>query len=561
MHASSFFANGLENLGDRPCLVTPQGEQVSYAALATLADGMAAALAPGRQLVFIEGRNTVPSIAAYLGCLRAGHVVHVIDPERPDEYLELARTYRPHAMVRCSESAHEVVHLHQNHIDLHPDLVILLSTSGSTGSRKLVKLSYRNVQSNTTSIIQYLGLQASDRAVTTLKFHYSFGMSVINTHLAAGGSLVLSTQSLHEPGLLTLCRDWAVTNLSGVPYHFEMLDRMPAGLDTIGSLRLVTQAGGRLAPAIVRKYATLGRAQGWRFFVMYGQTEASPRMSYLPPDLAESNPDSIGIPIPGGSMHIRTDDGELHQTPGREGELVYSGPNVMMGYAHDWNDLATDAQLAQLLTGDLVVMDAQGLFRITGRKSRFVKPFGLRVSLDDVEAHLRALDHVVAVVPAGDERIAVFWRQPGTAMPDFAGVLAAKYGLPRFVFDALALADLPLLSNGKFDYRAMVAMATERKKPVARQAEARSPSKFIKIALQEFVGILAGKGGSWHSLEDLFAFYFPQAEFSPEDSFMSLGGDSLMYVEMSVALEDHLGHLPGDWYSKSLKELKGLSHE
>ena len=561
MPVTSFFAHGLEHFGHRPCLVTAQGEVVSYAALATLADRIASELVPGRKLVFVEGRNTPSSIAAYLGCLRAGHVVHVIDPERPDENLELARIYRPHVLIQCSDAGQQVVELHCNPIDLHPELVVLLSTSGSTGSPKLVKLSYRNIQSNTESIVQYLGLQSSDSAVTTLKFHYSYGMSVVNTHLAVGASLVLTTQSLHEPGLLELCRTRGVTNLSGVPYHFEMLERMQAGLDTLGSLRLVTQAGGRLAPALVRKYAVMGRSRGWKFFVMYGQTEASPRMSYLPPDLAEASPDAIGIPIPGGSMRIRGDDGQMHQTPGVEGELIYAGPNVMMGYALDWADLASDEQLPHLVTGDLVIIDAQGLFHITGRKSRFVKPFGLRVNLDEVEAYLRSLGHVVAVVPAPGERIAVFWQQSASFMPDLATVLAAKYSLPRFGFEAVPLVELPLLASGKFDYRRMATMAADRSKPEPRQPVRRTPNTFIRTALQEFVEILSGKGGSWQTLEDMFAFYFPRAELALDDSFMSLGGDSLLYVEMSVALEGYLGSLPNDWHVKSLKELKLLSLE
>ncbi|RYI97112.1 MAG: AMP-dependent synthetase, partial [Actinomycetales bacterium] len=212
---------------------------------------------------------------------------------------------------------------------LHPDLRLLLSTSGSTGSPKLVRLSRENLTSNAHAIADYLDLHGDDRAITSLPLHYCYGLSVLHSHLVRGAGVVLTDLSVVDECFWDLCRRARVTTLSGVPYTFELLHRSGFAEREPGSLRRVTQAGGRLRPEAVREYADTCATRGIDFFVMYGQTEATARMAYLPPALAAAHPDAAGIAIPGG--HLRIDS--VPDQPADVGEVVYSGPNVMLGYA------------------------------------------------------------------------------------------------------------------------------------------------------------------------------------------------------------------------------------
>ena len=227
--------------------------------------------------------------------------------------------------------------------DLHADLALLLSTSGSTGSPKLVRLSYENLDSNAESIAEYLDIDSADRAMTSLPLSYCYGLSVLHSHLTRGAAVIVTGLSVVDPGFWDLARTAQATAFAGVPYTFELLDRVGfADLD-LPSLRYVTQAGGKLGADQVRKFAELGRRRGWDLVVMYGQTEATARMAYLPVDRVLDAPEAIGVPIPGGRFTIDDD-----------GELIYHGPNVMLGYAESAEDFALGPHRSiALRTGDL----------------------------------------------------------------------------------------------------------------------------------------------------------------------------------------------------------------
>lgn len=552
-----FFVHSLEAFAGRPALIVPGRDPVSYLELAERADRLASEIGFERSLVFLEAANTIESLAAYVGCLRAGHVVHLLDsaaPRRNNE--ELIDRYRPRAVVWNENAAASVEHLDSPAPDLHPDLALLLSTSGSTGSPKLVKLSRANLQSNTDSIRQYLGLNQNDRAVSSLRFHYSYGMSVVNTHLASGGALVLTDLSMQDPVFWDLVRDYRVTNLSGVPAMYQMLSRQPIELGALPHLRFMTQAGGKLSPELVRHFAAACRRHDRSFFVMYGQTEAAPRMSYLPPDLVEDYPDCIGLPVPGGELAIVDGEGKTIEAAGVEGELVYSGPNVMMGYAEDAADLAVDTTPDSLRTGDLAERNNTGLFRITGRVSRFVKPFGLRISLDDLEARLEAAGLEAAVL--GDESLIRVLVCPPAPVDSVTRELADRSGLPLTLFEVRAIRSIPRLSSGKVDYRKLQEISA----PVPSLRGGSSPIQtvldFAAAVWTEFWSILTGGTGQWSSVEEIFRVHFPALTITPSDTFVALGGDSIRYVEMTLCLEEHLGSLPSDWHRRTIGQLEAL---
>ncbi|NGY64461.1 AMP-binding protein [Lentzea sp. NEAU-D13] len=493
------FADRLAEHGDRLALVTPDGS-LTYHELDQRVTAAAQRLGTTRRLVLLAAENDVDSIVAYLAALRGKHPVVLASTA---QLPALTAAYDPDVVIsgEWSERREGTAHA------LHPELALLLSTSGTTGSPKLVRLSADNLAANAASIGSYLDIRSTDRAITSLPLHYCYGLSVVNSNLARGAGLVLTGRSVIEQEFWELVREHGVTSLHGVPHTFGLLDGIGFESMELPSLRYVTQAGGRLAPADVIRYASLGATRGWRFFVMYGQTEATARMAYLPPELAASHPSAIGVAIPGGKL--RVDDGEL----------VYSGPNVMLGYASSPDDLALGRTTFELRTGDLGA-ESHGLFSVTGRKNRFVKPFGLRVDLDQVERSLAADGLRVACTGDDSGLVVAVLGDADRAVR----LIRALTGLPATAVRAYAVTALPLLSNGKIDYKA-VAAPSER--------------------------------GS-NSVREVFASVLGVRPVPSDATFNSLGGDSLRYVQMTVQLQRLLGDLPSSWPTMPVSLLEEL---
>ncbi|MEO6627011.1 MAG: AMP-binding protein, partial [Aquihabitans sp.] len=324
-----------------------------------------------RSLVLLTGGRTVEWVVTYLALLDDHHVPLL----GGDQHGQLGSTWNPDAVVHAQPDRVSVSHTRMAGRVLHPALALLLSTSGSTGSPKLVRLSRRNLMANADAIVDVLGLQEEDRGITSLPLHYCYGLSVLHAHLAAGASLVCTEASVVDPCFAGAVRAHQVTSVAGVPHSFAMLERTDPERFAVPSLRLLTCAGGAMPIDAVNRWSDRCERWGADLVLMYGQTEATARMAYLPPALARSRPTAIGMPIPGGRLRLDpvadVDDGV--------GELVYTGPNVMMGYAAVEADLASGDNLDELRTGDLARRGTDGLFEVVGRRSRFIKPFGVRV--------------------------------------------------------------------------------------------------------------------------------------------------------------------------------------
>lgn len=515
---------------------------MSYVELANRVEAMARSFGSGRRLVALEAENTLPSLTVYLAALSSGQPLLILPPGGGQAAEGLLAAYDPDIIARASqgESVLEVRRSETKH-DLHPDLALLLSTSGSTGSPKLVRISADSLQANAAAIAQYLHLRPDDTAATTLPLSYCYGMSVVNSHLLAGASLALTDLSVVDPCFWDLVRSESVTSFAAVPYTFELLERAGfRGMD-LPSLRYITQAGGRLDPSLVRSYAELGQERGWDLFVMYGQTEATARMAYLPPDQAAEHPQAIGVPVPGGSFR-------LEPVPGLDDcELVYSGPNVMLGYAEKPEDLARGREITKLHTGDLARLGPEGLYEIVGRRSRFVKIVGLRVDLGQVERLLADFGLVAAV--AGSDNVVVAAVEGQQDLSLIAKTLAQDLGLPRAAVKLCPVEAIPRLNNGKPDYPAVLALATE---PAVEALEAASTNAGVQT------------GHSHDSAPDdarkIFTDVLEQEDIADTDTFVSLGGDSLSYVAASVRLERALGYLPQGWHLMPVCELAPARH-
>jgi acyl-CoA synthetase (AMP-forming)/AMP-acid ligase II len=500
----------LRSRGERVAVLTGT-HQLSYHQLADKVADTAQELDAHRGLVLLETRNDLPTLVSYLAAMAAGHVILPVDAR--GDHTAILRTYEP-GFVIDANGIHRVGGRHR----LHDDLALLLSTSGSTGSPKLVRLSHHNLASNAAAIAGVLDIRETDRAATTLPMSYCYGLSVIHSHLRRGAGLILTDHSVVDDEFWDLFRRYRGTAFAGVPYTFEMLERVGAQTLDLPHLRYITQAGGRMPPERVRRFAELGRRQGWDLFVMYGATEATARMSYLPPQLAASHPSAIGRAIPGGTFAIEA-----------TGELVYRGPNVMMGYAHRPQDLALGKTVDALHTGDIARRGADGLYEVIGRSSRFVKVYGLRIDLQRVEATLS--DHgVTAFCTDVDDRLAVACA--GHHEAEIRHVAAVAAGVPAATVQAMMVEELPMLPSGKPDYQAI--------RDLARTSNADESNA---------VG-----------LRELFAdvLQIDAENIDPDASFVDLGGNSLSYVAMSVRLERAMGLLPADWQRLPLRKLEAI---
>lgn len=457
--AGEFWGDALARFGERPALIDQSGAVLSYRTLDARVAAYAETLGPDRRAFgFLYVDNDVGSIVALLACLRAGHVPLLLSPSMSPESREaLQRHYQPDWVIAhdgsgaANEPAPVAWQLDRDgpRTPLSPELGLLLSTSGTTASPKLVRLPRTALHANARSIATYLGLGDGERALTVLPPSYSYGLSVITSHLLAGGCVVVRPVSVLSRDFVRVIEEQEVTSISGVPYTYQMLHRTGFGRHAMPSLRTLTQAGGRLEDGLQRTFADLAAARGWRFVVMYGQTEATARISYVPPNRLPEKIGSIGIAIPGGMLEIDPSNGEL----------VYRGPNVSHGYATERAHLTRGDDFGGTLrTGDLGWRDPDGFHFITGRLSRFVKVAGNRIGLDEIEQRLQTALECPVAVGGRDDLLVVYLESTDAARVEQARqFLGTEFRLHHSLCRVRQVAVLPLLGSGKKDYAPLLA--------------------------------------------------------------------------------------------------------
>jgi len=439
-----------------PAAEDESGRVLTYGRLRAEAGELAARLTP-RALVFIFCRNNFGTLIGYLACLlrRAVPLLldHRLDPalvERLREIYGPAFIWRPEGPEAAGGG---LTATGLPPWPLHDDLALLITTSGSTGSPKLVRQSLRNLESNARSIALYLGLDAAERAITTLPFHYVYGLSVVNSHLLAGGTLLLTDRSLAQKEFWAFFRGARPTSLAGVPYTYELLKRLRFPQMETPSLTTLTQAGGKLNPDLHREFAEYALGRGRKFVVMYGAAEATARMAYLPPEKALEKCGSMGRPIPGGRFILEDEEGAEITGSGQAGELIYYGDNVTLGYAESGADLAKgDERRGRLATGDLARRDEEGYYYVVGRKNRFLKIFGHRLGLDETEQLLKSRFPDLECACLGrDDLMRVFAAGPGR--PDeIRNFLAETTRLHPSAFEVTLAPGIPKNEAGKTLY-------------------------------------------------------------------------------------------------------------
>lgn len=458
--------------GDNIAAITDQGERITYSQL-NMAGEELFLMIRERCLVFLLSTNSIGSLIGYTAFLNHKIVPLLLDSRMDYELLlNLMETYRPkylwipdllvqqfadcrHTCQKvCQKSGYTLISTgYEEGYPLYPELALLMTTSGSTGSPKLVRQSYDNIKANYHSIVQYLELDDMERPITTLPMNYTYGLSIINSHLAVGAALLMTELTLMDRAFWNFFQSEKATSFGGVPYTYEILNKLRFFHMELPSLRTMTQAGGRLSPELHRRFAEYAMDHGKHFIVMYGQTEATARMSYLPNDKSLEKCGSMGIAIPGGSFSLIDEDGSIINEPETVGELVYEGPNVTLGYAQCGRDLMKgDERSGRLVTGDMARRDSDGYYYIVGRKKRFLKLYGNRVNLDEAEALLKARYTESDCACTGNDDKMYLFITDEHIKEEVKKYMSEKTGLNQSAFHVTVIDQIPKNEAGKTLY-------------------------------------------------------------------------------------------------------------
>lgn len=467
----------LEQFSKKIALIDDRGNSLTYEQLLLEGNRLCNAISNSndgntRCLVFNMCSNVLGSAVGYISFLNNKVVPAMLKDDLDEDLLkDLYDGYKPAYIWTGNEWCKRVLFKNLevvytalgysllktpfgNQTRLHKDLALLLTTSGSTGSPKFVRQSYTNIRSNTDSIIQYLHLDATERPITTLPMNYTYGISIINTHIDTGATILLTDKTLMQREFWTFFKENNATSFGGVPYTYEMLKRLRFFRMNLPSLKTMTQAGGRLLPELHKEFAEYAKEQDKQFVVMYGACEATARMGWLPPQKSIEKQGSMGIAIPGGRFELIDSDGTVFDDCDKVGELVYYGPNVTLGYATNATDLVkADERNGRYETGDMAKRDSDGFYYIVGRKKRFLKIFGNRVNLDDCERMLKENFDGSEVACGGvDDKLYIFSLSDEKLLK-MKVFLSEKTGLNTVAFETVKVDSIPKNESGKILYK------------------------------------------------------------------------------------------------------------
>lgn len=460
-----------EQFKNNVAIIDEYGTDVSYEDLIEFGDKVASVISE-RSLVFVMCTNSIGSVAGYASFVNKGMVSVLLNAHLEKELLDnLVETYKPEYIWVPTEMCTEYEKYNAQNVfseygytllkttfdanyELYDELCIMLTTSGSTGSPKFVRQSYKNVESNAKSIVQYLELNSFERPITTLPMNYTYGLSIINSHFMVGATLLVTDKGLMQKEFWKFFKGAEATSFGGVPYTYEMLERLRFFKMELPSLRYMTQAGGKLTPELHKKFAEYAEQKNVKFIVMYGQCEATARMGYLPAEKSLEKYGSMGIAIPGGKFKLIDVNGNDITEPHVTGELVYYGSNVTLGYAECGQDLIKgDERFGELCTGDMAQFDEDGYYYIVGRKKRFLKIYGNRVNLDEVDRMIKTKFDNIDVASAGiDDHMYIFVTEERYAN-DVVKFVVEKTGLNPAAFQSIVIDSIPKNDAGKTLYK------------------------------------------------------------------------------------------------------------
>lgn len=448
---------------DAMAAIDTDGNHLRYGEIIELSERIEH-LIPPRSLTFILTKNNVGGIAWVMATILSGSVPLILSAHTEPKLLQnLLETYRPQ-YVCCpadmtfeggaiSESmGYKLISLPNDKAVMNNELSHLLPTSGSTGSPKLVRHKYDNIEAAGLNISTFFELTDADRPLMVLPLHYTMGLSMIFSHFKVGATVLITDRNMTDPIFWKFMKEEKATSFTGVPYSYEILDKMRFMRMKLPDLTLLTQGGGKMPKELNLKFAEYCRDNGKKWIATYGQSEGTARMAWLPPEYAISKMGSIGIAVPNGQLSLRNPDGTFITTPSGSGEMCYAGRNVTMGYARCREDLMLgDERNGFLPTGDIAYRDEDGFYYIQGRMGRFLKIFGNRIGLDECEQIVKGVVTCECACTGNDERLIVY-------LTDIYETDAAKNSLveavhlPANVIEIRIIDSLPKNEAGKILY-------------------------------------------------------------------------------------------------------------
>lgn len=445
--------------------IDANASSLSYGELCSFAKKVSSYMSP-RSLVFMMTENTVGGIAWIIGLLESGNVPLVLNAHTEEElFANMMDIYRPaylcvpagNSLTGKYESVKEaygyvLLSTGNEPCSMHEDLSHLLPTSGSTGSPKLVRHKYENIDAAALNISTFFELTPEDRPLLVLPLYYTMGLSIVFSHLYAGATVLITNQNMTDRAFWAFIKEQKATSFTGVPYSYEILNLMRFFRMDLPDLKLLTQGGGKMPKALNLKFAEYCRDNGKKWIATYGQSEGTARMAWLPAEYAVDKVGSIGKAVPNGELSLVDMDGNLITEPNVQGEMCYRGKNVTMGYARKREDLMLgDERNGYMKTGDLAYRDEDGCYYIVGRMGRFLKLFGMRIGLDECEQIIKAKYPVECACTGTDEKMFVYITDESLT----AGVkdeLVAKTKLVATAFEIRVIPAIPKNEAGKVLY-------------------------------------------------------------------------------------------------------------
>ena len=458
-----------------PALITDTGKTITYRDLSSLSAETEKSIAQAadwpvedRPLVMFVCRNSPGALAGYTALLNQGYPMLPVSGELPEaRRRELMKIYRPGLLLMPEEMRGEYPAMKEvcaiydyalvktNYLDrypVHPQLAQLITTSGSTGSAKFVRQSWKNLQCNAAAIAECLDISPSDKTITALPLQYTYGLSVFQANLLRGAAMVVTRSGVMDPDFWDLVEMENVTCFHGVPNTYEMIEHLGLFEDDFPSLRTLSLAGGKLSRQLQEYYGSYAAKNGKHFIIMYGLSEATAAISWLPPEDALHKPGSVGCVIPGGRVSLADEAGNALSGLHARGELVYYGPNVAMGYCQRGEDLQLgDEWKGVLKTGDIAGLDEDHYLFITGRLKRFIKIAGHRISLDEIDSIIMDELNILSASVGSDDHLTIFVTSD-REKDLVTAFICGRLRLVRSCFRVLTIDEFPKNEGGKIRY-------------------------------------------------------------------------------------------------------------
>ena len=445
----------------RIAAIDSNGDKLTFSDITLLSQQISKNI-PERALCFLLVENNIGGIVWTMSMLESRQLVPLILNVKTEGslYQQLIDTYKPTYIcapanitllgeIIDSQFGYQLRKVSDNHCILHPELSHLLPTSGSTGSPKLVRHKYENIEAAGLNISTFFELKETDRPLMVLPLYYTMGLSMVFSHLRVGATILITGLSMTDINFWKFLKEQQATSFTGVPYSFQILNLMRFFRMDLPHLELLTQGGGKMPTVLNTKFAEYCRDKGKRWIATYGQSECTARMAYLPAKWALDKVGSIGIAVPNGELSLIDTDGNLITNPHTEGELCYQGKNVTMGYARELADLALgDERNGYIRTGDLAYFDEDGCYYIVGRMGRFLKLFGMRVGLDECEQIVQTECGIECACVGTDEKMIVYITN-ADKQDNVKDILVQKTHIVATSFEVRIIADIPKNEAGK----------------------------------------------------------------------------------------------------------------